>query len=71
MCVNCCMLSPTCLKTKTTVIHKADRPIDLVGNFKPLNPSSCFSKFLGKSVVALYYWTNRDQVFNKKQKGFS
>ena len=53
------------------MLHKAGKPEDLAGSYRPLSLTSCLSKRLEKAVADnLSNWEETNKKFNKQQNGF-
>ena len=53
------------------MLHKAGRPEDLAGSYRPLSLTSCLGKLLEKAVADnLGNWAEANKKFNKQQNGF-
>ena len=56
---------------KTIMLHKAGKPEDLVGSYRPLRLTSCLGKLLEKAVADnISNWAESNKKFNKQQNGF-
>ena len=56
---------------KVFMLHKAGKPEDLVGSYRPLSLGSCLGKLLEKAVADnLSNWAEVNKKFNKQQNGF-
>ena len=52
------------------MLHKAGKPEDLVGSYRPLSLTSCLGKLLEKAVADnLSNWAEANKNFNKQQNG--
>ena len=57
---------------KVIMLHKAGKPEDLAGSYRPLGLTSCVGKLLEKAVAdSLSNWTEANKKFNKQQNGFT
>ena len=57
--------------TKVIRLHKAGKPEDLVGSYRPPGLTSSLSKLLEKAVADnLSNWAETNKKFNKQQNGF-
>ena len=57
--------------SKIIMLHKAGKPEDLVGSYRPLSLISCLGKLLKKAVADnLSNWAEGNKKFNKQQNGF-
>ena len=53
------------------MLHKAGKPEDLAGSYRPLSLTSCLGKLLEKAVADnLSNWAEANKKFNKQQNGF-
>ena len=53
------------------MLHKAGKPEDLVGSYRPLSLTSCLGKLLEKTVANnLSNCSEANKKFNKQQNGF-
>ena len=53
------------------MLHKAGKPEDLVGSYRPLSLTSCLGKLLEKTVANnLSNCAEANKKFNKQQNGF-
>ena len=56
---------------KAIMLHKAGKPEDLAGSYRPLSLTSCLHKLLEKAVADnLSNWAEANKKFNKQQNGF-
>ena len=56
---------------KVIMLHKAGKPEDLAGSYRPLSLTSCLGKLLEKAVADnLSNWAEANKKFNKQQNGF-
>ena len=56
---------------KIIMLHKAGKPEDLVGSYRPLSLTSCLGKLLEKAVADnISNWAESNKKFNKQQNGF-
>ena len=56
---------------KIIMLHKAGKPEDLVGNYRPLGLTSCRGKLLEKAIADnISNWAEANKKFNKQQNGF-
>ena len=50
------------------MLHKAGKPEDLVGSYRPLSLTSCLGKLLEKALTDnLSNWAESNKKFNKQQ----
>ena len=50
------------------MLHKAGKPEDLVGSYRPLSLTSCLGKLLEKAVADnLSNWAESNKKFNKQE----
>ena len=53
------------------MLHKAGKPEDLVGSYRPLSLTTCLGRLLEKAVADnLSNWEEANKKFNKQQYGF-
>ena len=53
------------------MLHKAGKPEDLVGSYRPFSLTSCLSKLFEKAAADnISNWTEANKKFNKQQNGF-
>ena len=53
------------------MLHKTDKPEDLIGSYGPLSLTSCLGKLLEKAVPDNQSnWANYNQKFNNQQNGY-
>ena len=53
------------------MLHKAGKPEELVGSYRPLSLTSCLGKLLEKAVADnISNWAESNKKFNKQQNGF-
>ena len=53
------------------MLHKTDKPEDLIGSFGPLSLISCLGKLLEKAVPDNQSnWAKYNQKFNNQQNGY-
>ena len=53
------------------MLHKAGKPENLVGSYRPLSLTSCLGKLLEKAVADnISNWAEANKKFNKQQNGF-
>ena len=53
------------------MLHKAGKPEDLIGSYRPLSLTSCLGKLLEKAVADnISNWAEANKKFNKQQNGF-
>ena len=53
------------------MLHKAGKPEDLAGSYRPLSLTSCLGKLLEKAVADnVSNWTEANKKFNKQQSRF-
>ena len=53
------------------MLHKAGKPEDLVGSYRPFSLTSCLSKLFEKAVADnISNWAETNKKFNKQQNGF-
>ena len=53
------------------MLHKAGKPEDLVGSYRPFSLTSCPGKLLEKAVAdKLSNWAEPNKKINKQQNGF-
>ena len=56
---------------KIIMLHKAGKPEDLAGSYRPLSLTSCLCKLLEKAVADnISNWAESNKKFNKQQNGF-
>ena len=58
-------------KNGIIMLHKAGKPEDLVGSYRPLSLTSCLGKLLEKAVADnISNWVGANKKFSKQQNGF-
>ena len=56
---------------KVIMLHKTDKPEDLIGSYGPLSLTSCLGKLLEKAVPDNQSnWAKYNQKFNNQQNGY-
>ena len=71
LCINFGIYPANWKIAKAIILHKAGKPEDLAGSYRPLRITSCLGKLFEKAVAEnLSNWAGANKKFNKQQNGF-